>query len=125
VRSVGIDSELVMSDAAALEVVPMVLEEGERRLLAEGPRRREFETLAFSAKESLYKCLYPCVRVFFEFADAELEWIRSSDAANEASGTFGLRLRRPLGIVFPRGFRVEGGYAIEGGHVHTAVELLP
>ncbi len=123
-RSVGIDSELFMSDEAAREVVPIVLDEGERSLVAESPRRRELETLAFSAKESLYKCLYPCARVFFEFSDAEIEWIRTS-RASETTGSFGLRLKRPLGAVFPRGLRVEGRYAIEAAHVHTAVELLP
>jgi 4'-phosphopantetheinyl transferase EntD len=125
-RSVGIDSERIMSDAEAREVVPMVLRPSERRLVAESPRRRELETLAFSAKESLYKCLYPCVGVFFEFTDAELEWIRAGEAFPDetTSGTFGLRLQRPLGTVFPSGFRIEGRYSIEAGHVHTAVELL-
>jgi 4'-phosphopantetheinyl transferase EntD len=123
-RSIGIDSELFMSDEVAREVVPIVLDDGEQRLIAQNSERRELETLAFSAKESLYKCLYPCVRVFFEFADAEIEWICSS-ATDTTSGTFGLRLRRPLGIVFPRGLRVKGRYAIDAAHVHTAVELSP
>jgi enterobactin synthetase component D len=119
-RSIGIDSEAVLDEAAVREVLPMVLDPAEARVIDSG-ERPELATLAFSAKESLYKCLYPCALVFFEFADAELEWVRP---ASPERGTFGLRLRKALGRVFPCGLRVDGRYVIEGDHVHTAVELL-
>ena len=120
-RSIGIDSERVLDEGAMREVVPMFLDEAERRLLDAGPSR-EIATVAFSAKESLFKCLFPCARVFFEFADAELEWIRATESI---AGSFGLRLRTALGQEFPCGLRIEGRYAIEGALVHTAVELAP
>jgi enterobactin synthetase component D len=110
-----------LDDEALSEALPLALDAGERARV-QGERRRELGTLAFSAKESLYKCLYPCSGVFFDFSDAELEWIRVDD---DAQGAFGLRLRRTLSDGFPNGMRLSGRYAIELGHVHTAVELLP
>jgi|HubBroStandDraft_6_1064221.scaffolds.fasta_scaffold487639_2 enterobactin synthetase component D len=120
-RSIGIDSERVLDEDAMREVVPMFLDHAEMRVLHSG-LSREIATVAFSAKESLFKCLFPCAGVFFEFTDAELEWLRESDAN---VGSFGLRLRISLGLEFPRGLRIEGRYAIEGALVHTAVELAP
>jgi enterobactin synthetase component D len=118
-RSIGIDSEPVFDERALREAGPRVLDASEWRLLR-GPREPEHATLGFSAKESLYKCLSPCVGVFFEFSDVELEWIRCD---GEAQGAFALCLRCDLAAGFPRGLRFEGRYAIERGHVHTAVEL--
>ncbi len=118
-RSIGIDSERVLDEDAMREVVPMFLDDTERRTLNAGPQR-EVATVAFSAKESLFKCLFPCAGVFFEFADAELEWIRQEESS---VGSFGLRLRTALGHEFPSGLRIVGRYAIEGTLVHTAVEL--
>jgi len=118
-RSLGVDSEPVFDDDAWSEAIPLALDTTERGRV-EGERRRELGTVAFSAKESLFKCLYPCARVFFDFEDAELEWIASEC---DARGTFGLRLRRSLGSEFPKDFRLSGRYSIELDHAHTAVEL--
>ncbi|HXN31230.1 MAG TPA: 4'-phosphopantetheinyl transferase superfamily protein [Polyangiaceae bacterium] len=118
-RSLGVDSEPLFDDQALSEALCLALDAGERSRV-EGERSRELATLGFSAKESLFKCLYPCSGIFFYFADAELEWIA---ADGDAGGTFGLRLRRGLGAEFPSGMRLSGRYAVELGHVHTAVEL--
>jgi enterobactin synthetase component D len=77
-RSIGIDSEAVLNEKTMHEVLPSVLDPAERAMAAScrAATPCAIATLAFSAKESLYKCLYPCARVFFYFADAELEWIR-------------------------------------------------
>jgi enterobactin synthetase component D len=120
VRSLGIDSEPIFDDAALRDAVPLVLDDEERRLVRgdDGPERA---TLIFSAKESLFKCLNPCVGVFFEFGDAKLEWIAYDDRNR---GTFALRLLRDLTLEFPRGRQLLGLHAIARGHVHTAVQVL-
>jgi enterobactin synthetase component D len=120
-RSIGVDSEPLFDDDALSEALPLALDEAERARLT-GECFRELGTVAFSAKESLYKCLNPCSGVFFDFADALLEWIATD---GDGGGTFGLRLRRNLGDVFPGGMRISGRYAVGTGHVHTAIELLP
>jgi enterobactin synthetase component D len=120
-RSLGIDSEIVFDDSALREAAPLVIDEDERRLV-DGDKAAEQATLIFSAKESLFKCLNPCVGVFFEFSDAKLEWIAYDDPNH---GTFALRLLRDLAPDFPRGRRFVGRHAVARGHVHTAVELRP
>ena len=78
---------------------PLALNARERKLI-EGARERELATTIFSAKESLFKCLYPRVGVFFDFEDAEVEWIVKS--------AFGVRLQRDLSADFGRGLLLEG-----------------
>jgi len=119
-RGLGIDSEPIFDDAAMSDAVPIALDANERRLI-EGPRQRELATLVFSAKESLFKCLYPLTGVFFEFVDAQVEWIGHT----EPSGAFGVQLLRNLSSRIHRGLRLEGRYARADDHVHTALELPP
>jgi|SRR5580658_1219402 enterobactin synthetase component D len=118
-RGLGIDSEFIFDESAMEEAVPLALDAGERRL-TEGRYSRELATLIFSAKESLFKCLYPLVRVFFEFVDARVEWIAR---AEPSSGTFGVYLRRDLAAGIGSGLRLGGRYALAEDHVHTALEL--
>jgi enterobactin synthetase component D len=120
-RSIGIDSEPIFDSDAMRDAVPLALDAGERALVR-GTCEAELATLVFSAKESLFKCLNPCIGVFFEFGDAKLEWL-AYDHRNR--GTFALRLLRDLATDFPRGRRFLGRHAIDRGHVHTAVELSP
>jgi 4'-phosphopantetheinyl transferase EntD len=120
-RSLGVDSEPLFDDGAWSEAIPLALDATERARV-EGKCRRELGTVAFSAKESLFKCLYPCAGLFFDFQDAELEWVTSD---GDARGTFGLRLRRSIGAEFPKDLRLSGRYSIELDHAHTAVELPP
>jgi len=118
-RSLGIDSEAVFDDAALREAAPIALDEHEWRLVRRG-HEAEGATLVFSAKESLFKCVNPCIGVFFEFADARVERI---SAERDDAGSFELRLLRDLAPEFPLGRRFVGRYAIGRGHLHTAVEL--
>lgn len=120
-RGLGIDSEPIFDDAAMNDAVPLALDANEARLI-EGPRQRELATLIFSAKESLFKCLYPLTGVFFEFIDAQVEWIALTEPC---SGAFNVQLLRNLSSTIRRGLRLEGRYAKEGDHVHTALELPP
>lgn len=84
---------------------------------ASGLSRAEVLTVAFSAKESLYKALYPQVRRFFHFTDAE------GHALDPAGGRLALRLLANLGGPFCRGRVLCARFAIAGSHALTAVEV--
>ncbi|HEX2734019.1 MAG TPA: 4'-phosphopantetheinyl transferase superfamily protein [Polyangiaceae bacterium] len=73
VGGIGIDAE----HAAALEVgvVERVLTLNERaRIAASGHEPTEWGALWFSAKESVYKCVFPHVGRFIDFTEVELEF---------------------------------------------------
>jgi len=112
---IGLDFEPLFDSDAMRDAAGVVMSEAERVLPADWPAQ-ELATLVFSAKESLYKCLNPLVRTFFEFADVEVVELSSR-------GFFRVRLLRDLGALFGRGSLVEGRFAIAEGHVHTAIEL--
>lgn len=68
--SLGIDIERILTAPEAKDIASQVLTENERRKLPYG--RETFAiSLAFSAKESLFKALYPLVRQFHSFHAAE------------------------------------------------------
>jgi 4'-phosphopantetheinyl transferase EntD len=57
-------------------------------------------TMLFSAKEAVFKALYPIERVWLGFADAELTWI-------EERGAFEAEVLRSVGHAYPAGLRLE------------------
>ena len=76
-------------------------------------RRARF-TVAFSAKESLYKCLAPTVGAFFGFEDA-----RVLEASAERVR---LRLERTLHPALPAGALFDVRWALEDARVRSALE---
>jgi enterobactin synthetase component D len=77
------------------------------------------ETLAiiFSAKEAVYKCLYPLLRQFLEFDAIELDEI--------GPGSFSCHPTRKLSGEFTPETLIEGRYAVTDGLIHTGVMLSP
>jgi enterobactin synthetase component D len=118
-RGLGVDAEPVMSGEAAAEVARLVALDDETRLvrLAAGITAVEALTLVFSAKESLFKALYPPTRRHFDYLDCEI--VRLDPEARR----FAVRLRMPLDAVFG-GSNFGGRYELIGGEVRTGV-LLP
>jgi 4'-phosphopantetheinyl transferase EntD len=119
-RSLGIDAEPFFDMRAMKDAVPQILSQDEWRSM---PRvgSTTFATIVFSAKESLFKCLYPIAREFFDFQDALVERV---EPHCEVAGRFLIRLRRPLGREFGPDQVFQGRYALLGGHVHTGVEIV-
>lgn len=87
-QSLGIDVEQLMPASRANDLIDIVLTEGERARFAHFPLD-QLVVLAFSAKEALFKALYPLTECRFYHEDAEL--VRVS-----ADGTAAVRLRRRL-----------------------------
>jgi enterobactin synthetase component D len=115
----GIDSERLVSHETAAEIGKLVwsMDQGT-------PDCRTFSvpvacTLQLSAKESVFKCLYPLVRRFFSFEDVDVE------LGSPGERQFRAVLRRDLAGRFPIGTVVHGRYEIEEDRVHTAAWMPP
>ncbi len=119
VRSIGINSEMLLIRGHALEIGPSVAssEEIERTAAIFHTRDHLGLTVLFSAKESLFKCLFPLVSVHFGFPDA------CCVDADASKGTITLELRTDLCDDFRRGWRAVGSVQIDLPYVHTGFML--
>jgi len=114
-RTAGVDIE-VFAPVAMKETAELFTTPEERCCLA--ACGIDYETallIAFSAKESLYKALYPEVGYFFDFDAACLREIDMRDKR------FTLVLTRTLSPAYVAGSRICGHYAILKGHVVTVI----
>jgi 4'-phosphopantetheinyl transferase EntD len=105
---VGIDSERIVEPAAARDLADICMVD-EARLFAGGRSFCEFSTFLFSAKEAVFKCLFPIRQKFLEFSDVRitgLDWDRGWFAWRTLDAQSG-----------------SGRVSQVGGVVHTAVEL--
>lgn len=112
-QGIGVDAESAPLSARAAR---RVLDETERRQLAAlgAAPACSYETLAFSAKESVFKALYPISGLRLGFRDAAIE-------LEPASGRIRIRLREAGLRALPAGAAIEGRYALATTHVLTAV----
>lgn len=118
VVALGIDTERVMSERQTQEIGrifawPAEVAHGRDA----GLSRVEAFTLVFSAKESIFKCLYPLVRRYFDFRDVRIVGI---DPQNT---TFTARLVRTLSERFPGQTLLHGRFDVEHPWVHTHMAL--
>ncbi|WHP78925.1 4'-phosphopantetheinyl transferase family protein [Edwardsiella anguillarum] len=95
---VGIDVEAWLAPSRARAVQPAIASSHELAdLRARAPDFSRLITLIFSAKESLFKALYPEVNRWFDFHDAQLT------AIDWRQQTFQLTLLTPLAPDYPAG----------------------
>ncbi|HYD78352.1 MAG TPA: 4'-phosphopantetheinyl transferase superfamily protein [Paucimonas sp.] len=73
--AVGIDVERMLDAETAAQIGGMLVVEDEMDLRPAGWSRERFLTLVFSAKEALYKAVYPLCGQIMEFHDARLHAI--------------------------------------------------
>ena len=73
-------------------------------------------TVTFSAKESIYKCLYPMVRRFIGFDEATIELL--------AGDRLSVSLDPALEAVLPQSSRLDGRYQVVADHVVTTMVLV-
>lgn len=120
VRGIGLDTEHPMTAETARNVARKIAAPGELDALARatGLEHAALLTRVFSAKESVFKCLYPEVRRYFDFLDAEVV------AIDEAAGTLAVRLLVDLTDTLRAGLVLHGRLVADATHVHTGV-LLP
>lgn len=94
VRSLGIDVERVMGPDTRAELRARICGDEEWALLKDSVSLPEHQllTFAFSAKESLYKCLHPLMGRFMEFSAARVTAVQGSSDGSSFSGELTLSL---------------------------------
>jgi 4'-phosphopantetheinyl transferase EntD len=75
-------------------------------------------TMVFSAKEAIFKAIYPIERVWLGFGDAELTW----DARRCA---FSARLLKAAGRGYPAGSVLQVTCSLSASQVLSATYALP
>jgi 4'-phosphopantetheinyl transferase EntD len=127
VRGIGIDAERLMGASTQRELMTRICNEAELATLAarlDVPEPARV-TFAFSAKESLYKCLYPLVGRFMDFSAARV--VDASTAGGPAGlmGELLLELAVDWAPGLSKGFRLSAAFAATEQHVETGVVLRP
>ncbi len=108
----GIDIE-TRAEGHALESILRITTHGpDEAMLRAAPDPGLWATLCFSAKETLYKALYPTVQRFFGFDAAQLHTRPGPDSLS-------LTLTEELHSSLPAGRRFDIACAIHDGHVVT------
>jgi 4'-phosphopantetheinyl transferase EntD len=112
-QALGLDAE---SGPLSARAARRVLSEDERAHLSElsASLGRDFETLAFSAKESVFKAVFPLAGVRLTFRDAAI-------AVDPQAQRFTATLVREHRGALPRGASLEGRYAFIEGCAVTSV----
>ena len=122
VRAIGVDVERWLDDDAPTRLGAELAGDGELEALvaSTGWPAAQLLTLLFSAKESIYKCLFPDVRAYFGFDAAWLEHVEATDGAE---GRFVARLTGQLGPDLPAGLMLHGRFACLDEAVVTTLVL--
>lgn len=115
----GLDAEPLMSRHRAATVARRISSAAELSSIAEHAALRSPEalTVIFSAKESIFKCLYPRVRRMFDYRDAVI------DRVDLERGCFEARLLTALSREYPAGAPLDGRIAIDADIVFTAMHV--
>jgi len=113
VLSLGIDSEEIFDQKTAKDLVKEILNPDEKKFLS-FHNFREIITLIYSAKESVFKALYPINHFFLNFSDLKVESINFSEK------TFEIALRKNK--LFSN-FLIKGKFQISSAYVYTGIEI--
>ncbi|MBH1929630.1 4'-phosphopantetheinyl transferase family protein [Serratia rubidaea] len=113
---VGLDVETQMPAQRAEQLWSGIVNPAEQAWLRQQPLPFSLAlTLTFSAKESLFKALYPQVRRYFDFLDAHIV------ALDPQAQTFTLALLQDLTPQCPAGRRFNGRFMLDGDNVTTFI----
>jgi enterobactin synthetase component D len=119
-QSLGLDVETIMPREMALELAPLLATPDEYARLLQPPWDHPLlTTIIFSAKETIFKCLYPVIKQQFDFTDVEIGSLDAKD------GTFSFSLNRSIAALVPAATHHRGRVAIVGDLVHTGLALTP
>ena len=125
VRSLGIDIERLMGPETKAELAARICNGAELDVLGSGLGAPEHHlvSLAFSAKESLYKCLYPLVGRYMDFAAARVVAAESRRDGSRLAGELTLALSVDWSSELPRGRQLRAQFMVSERHVQSAVLL--
>ena len=112
---IGIGLDVEESGALEASVVRLVLSPREtERLESHAASIPHVDRLIFSAKESVYKCLFPVTRRAFDFHDVEI---------HIGDGSFEVEFRDEFAAMRELG-RLTARFALTRSHVMTGVTLV-
>ena len=117
ISGVGLDLES-LSRSVNFGISRHVCVENERELLESLPSKQADLALRiiFSAKESIFKCLFPVSRTYLSFQDAKV-------TVNENESQFSFVLSKACDGITPQGFQHQGKYSVKGTMLLTSVFL--
>lgn len=116
---IGIDTEIITASTQIGNFAEQFISASEFKLGINKFTKEIWLYIVFSAKESIYKSLYPKVSKFFGFFDVEIISVSKTD---QKQGSLIARLIKPLGC-FKEGFLMKSSYLIDIPYVHTQVLL--
>jgi enterobactin synthetase component D len=118
-RSLGLDTETLMSSATAKEIAPLITTPLEYQNLSRLPISEPLlTTIIFSVKETIFKCLYPLLKFRFDFTDVEVT------AIDITSGSFRAIPKPSLSTPFFDPFHLAGSFVVIVNIIHTGL-ILP
>lgn len=114
IKGIGVDTEIIIDDTTLRQIVKEITTDVEWKLLSliDADIKTAF-TVVFSAKESIFKCLYPLNEKFFGFHDVQLI------SANDQQVTFSQQPTSPNFLSAPRNLTVQ--YAVMNRDVFTTI----
>jgi 4'-phosphopantetheinyl transferase EntD len=116
ISSIGIDAEELMKIGLAQEIERVIATEEELLMIA-GADYQMGITILFSAKEALYKALFPLARTFIDFKEVKLTKLHSDKRLFELElKSSNPKLKGYLG-------RYEGSFKLIGETVVTVVSI--
>lgn len=115
---IGVDRENLLTKRTVLEIGEHILSRREIQELRHTNKMKPelLYTLGFSAKESLFKALYPQIRSYFGFDVAQLDLI------DDVGGTFQIQIIQDLTPKIPKGTTFNGHYTIDHESITTLVK---
>ncbi len=114
-RIIGVDCEKI-SSSTANEIIEFITNIEERKILCRCELGYSKSTLVvFSAKESLFKALWPDVGRFFDFSAASLFSLDCS------AQTFKLQLNESLHPLWAKGTIISGYFRSDDGYITTLI----
>lgn len=115
-KGIGIDSETLSRDTPIEICAKQFITPNELALRGSIAQEHWMYTV-FSAKESVFKALYPLVKRYFGFFDVEVTAMQHLDSRK---GSLVIRLTTALGPFDP-GFALHCSFLLTDEHVHTLV----
>lgn len=111
--ALGVDVESLIDTAAQPALADMILDVQEQKLYLDSEDPARWLTLAFSAKESLFKAVFPDVRAYLDFQVARL--------LSAQAGWFCLRLAQDIHPRWRAGQLIWGRYQWSGLRLTTVL----
>jgi enterobactin synthetase component D len=117
---IGIDCESLMARNVALEIAALVATPSELKAAMAQTRLDENDalTLLFSAKEAVFKCLYPLTGLFFTFLDVEVV------VTGTAPCGFTARVPAAYSLHHVPAAGLSGAFELDGSYCHTGIALV-